>query len=421
MKKNVFYFSLIGIAIGAMLFTTSCKDDPEDPTALTLTTLVAGDIDLNGATAPSNVPWKAGELVITATFATAVDDATATAANISLVRDYDDAVIDCDIEVSGAVITITPTVALTGGAKFLLSFETGLKATNGQVLGAEILRVFTCEGGFLPDPIAYWTFEDNADDQVGDWNSNAQVAIDYVAGRSTASGKAAAFNGTTSIIEIPNGDELMATSDFTLNFWVKAEESGKGHFIIGLAAFKGFQFELAADFTNFKMPVQYEFGDGTTGTGGDLGYNGDGKTKDNGGWRGTVFNKESTTLAEVLKNKWVMITYVYNSTLKQRMMFLNGELVIKQDFTLYIDDEGNPWNETTIVGLKYGGTPPDVLPELAFGFIQSRGGTMWDAEPWGGYDIPGANHFQGQLDDVSIHHIAVTEDQVLLMYNSSKP
>ena len=82
----------------------------------------------------------------------------------------------------------------------------------------------------------------------------------------------------------------METQDFTFSFWAKAENSGKGHFIIGLAAFYGFQFELSTGFDQFKMPVRYDFGNGNTG-GGDMIYNGDGLTLDNGGWRGTEHNK----------------------------------------------------------------------------------------------------------------------------------
>ena len=64
---------------------------------------------------------------------------------------------------------------------------------------------------------------------------------------------------------------------------------------------------------------------------------------------------------------------------------------------------------------------PEVVNELAFGFIQSRAGTLWDGESWGGYEFPGANHFQGQLDDVRIYHKALTAAEIDLMYKSEKP
>ncbi|MDV7397841.1 hypothetical protein RZS08_40950, partial [Arthrospira platensis SPKY1] len=85
----------------------------------------------------------------------------------------------------------------------------------------------------------------------------------------------------------------------------------------------------------------------------------------------------------------------------------------------------NLWPEgdakQTVVGMKYGGAEPDVKNDLAFGFIQSRAGTMWDNEPWGGYDFPDANHFKGQLDDIRFFHKVLTPTEIQLMYNSEKP
>lgn len=414
-RKNVFLSVILVTAMFAVIMS-SCKKEPTD---FTLTAMVTGVIDLNGATPSNTVPVKP---VIVATFNTDVDVATAIPANVSLVQDYDKAVITVTVTATGKTITITPTEDLGNGALYKLTLSAGLKSTGVLAL-TSVVRNFTTIGTFVPQgAIAYWNFENNANDQVGTYNPSAGgiVGITYTASRNTAAGKAATFNGTTSIIEVPNGDQLMNTHDFTLSFWVKAANSGKGHFIIGLSAFYGFQFELSGDFKNFKMPVQFDYGDGTSGTGGDLAYNGDGITKDNGGWKGTTFNKENTALADVLTEKWFHITYVYNSTTKQRMMFLNGDLVIKQDHNLWTDDLGVPTKEAGIVGLKYAGIAPETVNELAFGFIQSRAGTLWDSEPWGGYDLPGANHFQGQLDDIRIFHKALTATEILLMYNSEK-
>jgi hypothetical protein len=121
-----------------------------------------------------------------------------------------------------------------------------------------------------------------------------------------------------------------------------------------------------------------------------------------------------------MKSK-VLVTYVYDSVSKERSFYLNGELAITQDHDLWFDDNNQPMPETGIVGLKYAGVAPEVLNELAFGFIQSRGGTLWDSEPWGGYDLPGANHFSGLLDDVRIFHKPLTAQEIELMYESEKP
>ena len=415
MKNKIAFLSTLILAVILLIGFDSCKKD-NGPTALTLKTLVAGTVDMNGAVAPNTVPANP---TIVATFSTNVDAATATT-GITLLRNYDKATVPVTVTVSGATVTIVPTTPLASGALFNLKMAGSIKSTDGELLTA-VDRAFTTIGTFAPSgQVAWWNFEGDAKDKIGTYNSSAEIAITYTASHSTAAGKAATFNGTTSIIEIPNGDKLMNTQDFTLSFWVKPVNSGKGHFVIGLAAFYGFQFEINADFTNFKMPVQFDYGDGTSGTGGDLLYNGDGKTKDNGGWKGTTFNKENASLKDLLNEKWFHITYVYNHITKERMMYLNGELVVKQDHKLWTDDAGLPTKEVGIVGLKYAGVAPETVNELAFGFVQSRAGTLWDTESWGGYDLPGANHFQGQLDDVRIFNKAITAAEVDLMYKSEK-
>ncbi|MCX6227351.1 MAG: Ig-like domain-containing protein [Bacteroidia bacterium] len=412
-RKNVFLSAFLVTAMFAVMFS-GCKKD-SGPTDFTLSALMAGTIDLNGATSPNTVPVNPS---IVATFNTDVDLTTALPANVSLVQEYDNAVIALTVAASGKTITVTPTENLGNGASYKLTLQAGFKSSGGLAL-TEVVRKFTTVGAFVPKgAVAHWNFEDNANDVVGTYNPSASgiVAVTYTASRNAAAGKAATFDGATSIIEIPNGDQLMNTHDFTLSFWAKAVNSGKGHFIIGLAAFYGFQFELNGGFTEFKMPVQFDYGDGTSGTGGDLVYNGDGKTKDNGGYRGTTFSKENTALVDVLKEKWFHITYVYNSATKERMFFLNGELVKTQDHNLFLNDLGQPTKEMGITGLKYGGVAPETVNELAFGFIQSRAGTLWDDQSWGGYDKPGANHFQGQLDDVRITEIDVILQMPLFGY-----
>ncbi len=420
MKKQIVVFSSFLIAATLLIGVVSCnKDDDDDKVTFTLSSLKAGSIDLNGATSPSNVP---SDPTIVATFNMAVKASTANTTNITMTRDYDDAAIALTITVSGSSITIVPNENLGNGALFELKM-TGIQSTDDQSLSATT-RSFTTEGSFLPaGQIAHWGFNDDANDDIGDWDPLTEGIVDitYADSRNAEAGKAASFNGTTSIIEIPNGDLLMETADFTLSFWVKAEDVGHGHFIIGLGAFYGFQFELFGDFKGFKMPVQFDYGDGTSGTGGDLAYNGDGLTLENGGWKGTTFCKPDDALDAVLKEQWFHITYVYNSVSKERSMFLNGELVKTQDHDLWFDDNNQPMPETGIVGLKYGGVAPEVLNELAFGFVQSRGGTLWDTEPWGGYDLPDANHFKGLLDDVRIFHKPLTAQEIDLMYQSEKP
>jgi hypothetical protein len=424
MKRK--FVSVISMMIIAALVigVVSCKkDDEEDTTSFTLTSLKSGSIDMNAATSPNNVP---AEPTIVATFSLNVNASTATAANIKLTRDYDDAEIVLTITVSGATITIEPDESLGNGALYELTM-TGIQSTDGQTLSA-LTRSFTTEGTFVPTgQIAFWNFDDNVDDQVGDLNAAANGIIDltYEDSFKADAGKCGFFNGTTTIVEIPNGDQLTNTTDFTLAFWVKTNSEGhvnengdpKGHFVLGLGAFKGFQFEISGDYSSCKLAATYELDGGTT-MGQDLWFNGSGEYNANGGYVGWTFCKDLTNSGGVealLKDTWAHVVCTFDGTTKIATMYINGEKMKQQDYNLYDNDMVNT------VGMIWDGDGVEVVNELAFGFIQSRAGTLWDNEPWGGYEFPTANHFGGWLDNVRFFHKALTEQEVDLVYSSEKP
>ncbi len=415
MKHKNFFFGFV-IALAAISVTFSgCKDDdPEDPT---LVALVAGTIDLNAATSATEVPVNP---TIVATFNVEIDPSSATSANITLTQDYDNTDIPLTITASGRNITIVPVDDLGTGTLYELKFKSGLKSVDGLTL-SEVTRTFSTIGAFAPSgAIAHWTFENNANDVAGSFNpaANGIVDITYVDSRNTAAGKAASFNGTTSIIEIPNGDQLINTNNFTISFWVRAEPQDKGHFVIGLGAFWGLQFEIFGGLDGAKFAVRYELADGTT-IGEDMWFPSNADYADNGGWQGWDFAKAITpeNYVAMVSNKWLHVTFTYNAATKAGILYYNGEKMKSQNFNLWPADAPH----RNVVGLKYAGTMPDVNNDLAFGFIQSRAGSLWANEPWGGYDFPGANHFKGQLDDIRIYHKVLSPTEILLMYDSEKP
>lgn len=424
MKKNYVLNSIIFLMSFLMLVFTSCEKDDE-PVDLTLESLVAGDIDLNAAQSPTDMPVSP---VITATFSAEIDETTATSANISLVQDYDKTVIDISITVDGKTITVTPSSALGTGTLYELSFAAGLLSKDAKPLTA-LSRTFTTEGTFAPaGVIAHWTFEDNANDVVGDYDPPASgvVAITYTDSRNALAGKAATFDGDASIIEIPNGDQLIDAENFTISFWVKtnstdhvnADGNSTGHFVLGLGAFYGIQFEIYGAYDGAKFAIQYELEDGST-VSEDMWFPSNATDNTTGGWQGWDFAKSipSEDMVDLLKDTWLHVVYTFDGSDKRGTLYYNGEKMKSFDFDLWPEDDA----KRTAYKLAWGGSAPDVVPELALGFIQSRAGTLWDTEPWGGYDFPTANHFKGQLDDVRIFHKAITETEVLLMYNSEKP
>jgi len=129
MKMKQLLFSLLIGSTVLVLTMNSCKED--EPTPLTLKTIVAGAIDLNAATAPTGVPVNTS---ITITFSTGVDAATATSSNITLTQDYDDTDIPMDIQVSGNTITLIPNEYLGTGTLYVLDLGAGLLSSEGEAL-----------------------------------------------------------------------------------------------------------------------------------------------------------------------------------------------------------------------------------------------------------------------------------------------
>lgn len=421
MKIKKATFMIISVILVMAVMFQSCGTDSE-PLVLNIESMTVGGMDLNAATPPENVPVDATIIV---TFNSNIKQETATTNNISLIQDFDEANISLQISVSGNTLTIQPVEDLGSGALYNLELKSGLQNEDDQPL-ANITRSFKTVGTFSPAGIlAHWTFENSADDIAGNYNSSDEIDITYSSGRNDEAGLAATFDGNTSIIEIPNGDELINTADFTMSFWVKTNSDGHvnengdpaGHFVIGLGAFYGIQYEISANYESAKFAIQFETADGTA-AGEDMWFPAEATDRNNGGWQGWDYAKSLSPqqMVALLKDNWLHVTISYDGEDRKARLYYNGDLMKSFDFDLWPDDA----IQRTVTGMKYAGKEPDVVNDLAFGFIQSRAGTMWDNEPWGGYDFPTSNHFKGQLDDIKIYHKVLTDGEVRLMYESER-
>lgn len=408
MKTKHLNFSMLFVAALLSLVMSSCEDDP---TPLKLVSLMAGTIDLNGATSPTNVPVNP---TIVATFNVNVDPATATTANIAMLQDYDDANIAINVTVSGKTITIVPQANLGTGALYELDFGDGIESTEGEAIDP-FQRTFTTTGTFAPaGAVAHFTFEDNANDIIGPWDPAVADIIDitYTASRKAAAGKAATFNGTTSLVEIPNGDLLMNTNNFTIAFWVKTNSTGKtnGHFVMGLAGWNGIQYEIFGAYDGSKFAIQYQHATGTASE--DMWF----PALADLGWQGWTFAKSLTVtqMTALLKDTWLHVVYTYNAPTKVGTLYFNGEKMKSFDFNLWPAADA----KKGVTGLKYAGLAADK--KFALGFIQGRNNRTITDE-WADYALTTNNHFKGQLDDIRVWHKAITGNEILLMYNSEKP
>jgi hypothetical protein len=273
---------------------------------------------------------------------------------------------------------------------------------------------------FVPKGVtAHYTFEHTTNDGSGRYSPSAEDVIDikYKDSHSLTAGYAAEFNGTTSVIEIPNSSEFLTGRDLTVAFWIKADGSRKGHFVMGMGGRYGFYFEIdTLQWFNKKKKVQmctsydgvdslcfeYQIWDGS------------GRTKNNGGFQGTLINKDvsNTGIEPIFKDAWVHVVCVYNSANRVNTMYINSEKVKQTDFDLWPDGDVRK----KIVGVAYWGNPAPAN-KLAIGFIQARQNPIM-LQPWANYKDEFSNHFKGLMDDLWIFNVALTDIEVQQLYNT---
>ncbi|MEX2462688.1 MAG: LamG-like jellyroll fold domain-containing protein [Balneolaceae bacterium] len=418
-SKSTIIMILSAITLIAVLFQ-SCSTDSDEPLEFNIVSMTVGDHDLNAATAPNSVSVVA-KIVIT--FNSNVNAASATSANISLIQEFDDSEMTINISVSGATITIQPESNLGSGALYRLELKSGIRNADDQPL-ANTSRTFRTAGTFSPPGmIAHWLLDGDANDAVGSYNASDLIDITYGEARSESSGQVATFNGNTSIIEIPNADGLITSTDFSLSFWVKTNSDGHvnengdptGHFVLGIGAFFGIQYEIAGNYTSSKFAIRFETEDGTF-VSEDMWFPVEATDRNSGGWQGWDFARSLSEdqMINILKDNWLHVVYTFDGNDRKARLYYNGDLMKSFDFDLWPDEA----IQRTVTRMAYGGQEPEVVNDFTFGFLQSRAGTLWDNEPWGGYDFPTSNHFKGQLDDIKIYHQVLSDGEVKLIFLS---
>ncbi|MEM6343820.1 MAG: LamG-like jellyroll fold domain-containing protein [Bacteroidota bacterium] len=425
MKNNK--LNIIYLLACLLMVLSACKE--ELPEALTVsaieangTDLKTGDaltLDLNGITAAVDVPLDA---VITINFNKALDPNNELGTNVSLNNGSEDVALT--LASSGSILTITPMENLDRGIVYILTLGGGLLAEDNGLF-SQTTRTFTAAGRAAVTPpqsaaqMAYFKLDGDANSSVGNYEGT-EIAIEYGLDRFGDVGSAAMFDGDVSIIEVPNGDQLL-TDSWTLSYWLKVDPTDHvgGHFVMGIGDLYGFFIEITGNMSSMKFTGRYQKDNATT-IANDFFINADGKDANNGGWEAIEFEadlRSSGGLASIFDQEWAHMVITYNGETNKRSLYLNGQLIETDNLNAVAD-------LSNITGLTFddSGSGSDVIGNaLALGFNHDRTTTHWSNTSWGDYNKVDANHFKGAMDDVRFFEAAYSEADVLELYNAEKP
>ena len=415
----------------AMMLFSGCGSDDSGPAALTLVSIEASGtdvltgqattVDLNGATAASGVPV---DLTIAVTFSRALNEETISGSTVTI--EAGGTTLTANISVADEVVTLTFTDELLRGTDYTITLSADVRALDGGVF-TEASRIFTT-GGVAPvtppnesSQVAYWAFDGNTNDETGTYSTALESEITYTTDRHGQAESTVSFDGDVSLIEIAGADALLDTDDFTLSFWVKSNSSDKnendetrGQFVMGLAGWHGFQFEIFGNYGGFKLAAQYSLDDQTSSAQ-DLWWS----TTGNLGWQGWTFDKdvsEAGGLEAIMADQWAHVICTYDAATKIGAIYVNGELVKSQDYNLY----GETHALYRAVGMGYAGNEAPGN-RLAFGFIQGSENMAITGDWANPIGFPDNNHFKGELDDVRVFHASFSAADALSLYNDEAP
>ena len=414
-KPTSLAIAALTLAASATL-VTSCKKSDDSVGALTVSAITASGRDLNGAAVPQDVP-VASTIVIH--FNKAVNATTATPANIMLMDPKNNAVATA-VTAAGDSATIDPTADLTLGTTYTLNIGTGVKGSDGAVLGTAVTRQFKVYGAPNVDPpkvgsmTAYWSFNNSVNATVGSFPvtySKNTFGMD----RFGFENSAAYFNGVDDIIEVAGARGLIAPAT-TISFWAKFDtiNSPQGDFVMGMNLSRGFGFEFFGNLTGMKETGSFSTAVDTVQD--DLFINEEGKDGTNGGWQGWEFGRPTPAgMKTIFKDKWVHVLTTYEVSSKRWTLYLNGVKykVVKWDLW--------PAASTQLTVTGYAPRKGYTFSEkMAFGFGEARD-SRYESTTYLDFTNPNNNHFKGWLDDVRFLSTTFTDQDALELYNGERP
>lgn len=156
---------------------------------------------------------------------------------------------------TSATAPITPATETSigglSGARYFNGKLDDITIFNRALTNAEIYQLYT-QGSTL----GYWKLNGSSTDYSGNGNHGTDTAITYAQGNGVFN-QGALFNGTSSLIQLPNNASLRVGAAFTLSAWFKTSSNSGYQYIIGKSNFAtdlfGYEFFLYLDTIKFYV------------------------------------------------------------------------------------------------------------------------------------------------------------------------
>lgn len=422
MKKIATIFKILLVTVVVTMLQQGCEDKEADLLPLTVVSVATNlGVPLYGASVKQDIPVNSSVVV---TFDKEVDVSTVDLNSIAI--KMDGVAVPSTLTTAGTAVTITPTKEMLNGTSHIISIASTLKASDGAPAAVADYDFKTYGRANVVPPqsinqLSYFSFSGNMNDEAGDHTPIVADIRDltFNVDRFGYEGLAGEFNGTTSIVEIPNGEQYMAHNNMTLSVWIKADAARNGHFVLGLGAWKGFQMELSSDWSWIKFATQFDQAGSPSDSEDNL-FSGTGEMMSNGGYQGWTFHKDvqphgGGVGSTFFQDKWAHVVCTYDAATKLSTMYLNGEKVKQSDFDLWPVDDAR----RNVTGVKFAGNM-DGGNKLALGFIQASQNRVV-LQDWANPAELYTYHYKGLMDDVRIFKVALTETEVTTLYNAEKP
>ncbi len=419
--RNVFKIAAFSLLIMG-LFLAGCKKDkttviPE----INLSKLMAGSIDLNGATQATNV---AVNVPLVATFSTTVDATSANTTNIKLMMGTTD--VSFTIAVSDSVVTITPDADLITGTKYTVTIS-GIMSDKGKLLASNVSVGFLTMGIGLDTPpqassqVMYLQLNGTVTDLTG--NATDQFnQVAYTTDRYGNANGAAMFNGSTApgngdIVEL-SGNKFITPST-TYSVWFKLDTndySNGSRIMFGEASERGIFLEMGGNLAWLKLATSHKVDPDPNHH-----YFGTAWTDPNGSGNigGQILQNYTGSIAALIQDHWNQLVMTYDATTSLKTIYMDG-VQLRQD---NIGIETTEWTlKDFAIADKLDGSghiidADSLNPVFTLGYYCSRANI---ATGWTYYSTA-EDTFKGALDDFRIWDKALTQSEVQDLYNSEKP